>query len=136
MMASNIQRLLQILDAAYTKALEDAGITTRQYAAMTAINTLARPSQANVVDATGIDRSTLADIVRRLEKNGHVARKRTKEDARTNELKLTPDGASLLKRASRVVKNVESDFAKQNGFTKINDLVVELLERLQTEAAS
>ncbi len=39
-------------------------------------------SQTDIVNLTGIDRSTLADIVRRLVKKGLLQRRRTKQDAR------------------------------------------------------
>ena len=49
-------------------------------------------SQTELVKITGIDRSTLADLVARLMAQGYVQRRRTKEDARTNSVRLTPHG--------------------------------------------
>ena len=46
---------------------------------------------------TGIDRSTLADLVARLMAQGYLQRRRTKEDARANAIRLTPVGKKILK---------------------------------------
>ena len=51
------------------------------------------------MDRTGIDRSTLADIVARLLARGLIQRKRAKEDGRAYAIKLTPQGARSLREA-------------------------------------
>ena len=53
-------------------------------------------SQTELVDKTGIDRSTLADLVARLLKKGLLQRKRTKEDARANSIRLSAAGRRAL----------------------------------------
>lgn len=71
-----------------------------------------RPSQTELVTVTGIDRSTLADIIRRLLQRGLLERRRTKEDARAYAIKLTSTGelelANALKIAGRVNTVVKS----------------------------
>lgn len=52
-----------------------------------------------MVERTGIDRSTLADIVARLLRRGLLQRRRTKEDARAYAVKLSPQGARALREA-------------------------------------
>lgn len=59
---------------------------------MAAIADSKLPSQTDLVHVTGVDRSTLADIVRRLVQRGYVHRKRTKHDARAYQLTLTERG--------------------------------------------
>ena len=49
-------------------------------------------SQTDLVERTGVDRSTLADIVRRMLKKGLLQRRRTKDDARAYAVKLTEEG--------------------------------------------
>jgi DNA-binding MarR family transcriptional regulator len=53
-------------------------------------------SQTVLVAQTGVDRSTLADIVRRLVDKRLLQRKRTKEDARMYAVRITPKGQSVL----------------------------------------
>lgn len=71
-------------------------LTPRQYAVMAAIAGAKLPSQTDLVAITGIDRSTLADIARRLVQRGLVHRKRTKHDARAYQLVLTETGRAKL----------------------------------------
>jgi DNA-binding MarR family transcriptional regulator len=64
-------------------------------------------SQTGLVDRTGIDRSTLADIVRRMQRKGLLQRRRTKEDARAYAVKLTDEGRRLLRVAEPLAKRVD-----------------------------
>jgi DNA-binding MarR family transcriptional regulator len=73
-------------------------ITPRQFAILMAIETDPGISQTGLVDKTGIDRSTLADIVRRMLDKGLVQRERTAEDARAYAVKLTRKGTNMLKK--------------------------------------
>ena len=64
-------------------------------------------SQTGLVDRTGIDRSTLADIVRRMQRKGLLQRRRTREDARAYAVKLTDEGRRLLRVAEPLGKRVD-----------------------------
>jgi len=75
------------------------GLTARQIAVLEAIYEHGdKPNQTQICQMTGIDRSTLADIVRRLviEKK-YLRRNRTKDDMRAYALQLTADGEAALK---------------------------------------
>lgn len=76
-----------------------SGMTCRQYILLSAIAAHSGSSQTAFGRATGIDRSTLADIVRRLVKQGLVARRRTKEDTRAYAVTLTQKGKEALAEA-------------------------------------
>jgi DNA-binding MarR family transcriptional regulator len=83
------------------------GLTPRQY---TVIRTIAENegiSQTGLVDRTGIDRSTLADLIRRLQKKGLIQRRRTKQDARAYAVKLTESGWNALKAAEPGAERVD-----------------------------
>jgi DNA-binding MarR family transcriptional regulator len=56
-------------------------------------------SQTDLVKVTGIDRSTLADLVARLLAQGYLQRRRTKDDGRTNAIRITAIGKKILKSA-------------------------------------
>ena len=56
-------------------------------------------SQTALVKMTGIDRSTLADLVARLLAQGYLQRRRTKDDGRTNSVRITSAGKRMLKLA-------------------------------------
>ena len=71
-------------------------LTPRQYAVLVSVAEHEGLSQTGLVDRTGIDRSTLADIIRRMLRKGLLQRKRTKEDARAYSVRLTEEGRQLL----------------------------------------
>ena len=74
-------------------------LTPRQYAVLLDRSLNEGLSQTDLVENTGIDRSTLADIVRRMLKKGLLQRRRTKEDARAYAVKLTDEGWRALRAA-------------------------------------
>ncbi len=82
-------------------------LTPRQYAILLTVAQNEGLSQTHLVDKTGIDRSTLADIVRRLLKKGLLQRRRTKDDARAYAVKLTDEGARVLKAAEPMARKVD-----------------------------
>ena len=55
-------------------------------------------SQTDLVRLTGIDRSTLADVVQRLLRRGIIQRERTMQDGRTYAVSLSRKGASCSMR--------------------------------------
>ena len=75
------------------------GLTPRQLAVMMVIGDKEGLNQTELVDRTGIDRSTMADLVARLTRRGLIQRRRTKEDARAYAIKLSPQGAKTLREA-------------------------------------
>jgi len=92
-------------------------------------------SQTGIVDRTGIDRSTLTEIMRRLQKKGLMQRRRTKEDARAYAVKLTDEGRRVLGRVEPLAKRVDDRIldalpAKQRDqFMRALALIVGTLER-------
>ncbi len=82
-------------------------LTPRQYAVLVTVSQNEGLSQTDLVDRTGIDRSTLADIVRRMLKKGLLLRRRTKEDARAYAVKLSEEGWRVLKSAEPMAKRVD-----------------------------
>jgi DNA-binding MarR family transcriptional regulator len=97
-------------------------------------------SQTGLVDATGIDRSTLADVVRRLTTRGWLVRKRTKHDARMYAVRLTAKGKAALdlarpaaKRADEVVLSTLNSKQRQD-FLQTLTQVIEGMDKL-AEAA-
>jgi DNA-binding MarR family transcriptional regulator len=76
-----------------------SGLTPRQFAVLTIVAEEEGLTQTDLVDRTGIDRSTLADIVGRLLGRGLIQRRRAKDDARAYAIKLTPQGSKSLRDA-------------------------------------
>jgi DNA-binding MarR family transcriptional regulator len=87
--------------------IDEAELTPRQYAVLHTVSLNEGLSQTQLVEKTGIDRSTLADVVRRMLKKGLLQRRRTREDARAYAVKLTEDGMRALKSADPIAKRVD-----------------------------
>jgi len=80
----------------FTEEVVAGNLTPRQFAILLTISKEEGLSQTDMVDRTGIDRSTLADIIRRMLKKGFIRRRRTKHDARVYSVKLTDEGRAAL----------------------------------------
>lgn len=68
------------------------------------------PSQTDLVNRTGTDRSTMAQIIVGLKKKGLIGRLRKREDARAYAIRLTTEGTKMLAAARPVVELVEESF--------------------------
>ncbi|TCS18365.1 MarR family winged helix-turn-helix transcriptional regulator [Caulobacter sp. BK020] len=91
-----LHRVLQLALDIYAEESGAGGITQRQYAVLAAVAENEGVTQTGLVRATGIDRSTLADMVARMITKGHLERQRSDQDARANTVSLTPAGAAVL----------------------------------------
>jgi DNA-binding MarR family transcriptional regulator len=87
-----LQRALDI----YVEEFGETGITQRQYAVLAAADEREGATQADLVRITGIDRSTLADMARRMIGKGLLERERSNVDARANAVRLTEEGRLAL----------------------------------------
>ena len=91
----------------FQNELSEGGLTPRQFAVLLTVSQNEGLSQTNLVERTGIDRSTLADIIRRMIKKGLLQRRRTKEDARAYAVRLTDEGNRVLKMADPLARKVD-----------------------------
>jgi hypothetical protein len=66
----------------FSSEARTSGLTPRQFAVLMVVADEEGLTQTDLVERTGIDRSTLADIVARLLGRGLIQRRRAKEDAR------------------------------------------------------
>jgi DNA-binding MarR family transcriptional regulator len=108
-MSSTLEKLHLGLQAARAM-LPDDGLTLTQASILRAIrDSKEPPSQTDIVTATGIDRSTLADVMRRLIATKLATRKRDKNDARAYVVEITAEGARQLKAFESAEKKVEKD---------------------------
>ena len=80
----------------FGEEMSKQGLTPRQYAVLVSVSENEGVSQTTLVESTGIDRSTLADIVRRMIKKGLLERRRTREDARAYAVRLSQEGRQKL----------------------------------------
>ena len=107
-----LHRAGQVADELFTEEMAGSDLTPRQFAVLLVLQRLETASQTDIVNETGIDRSTLADIVKRLVNRGLIARRRSKSDARAYAVRLTPTGRDALKSAQPASERVESRILK------------------------
>lgn len=81
--------------------------SARQYIVLVALSLNPGMSQKAIVDETGIDRSTVADLVRRIVGKGLVSAKRDRKDRRAKNLTLTTKGEAELVRLKKTAARVE-----------------------------
>jgi DNA-binding MarR family transcriptional regulator len=102
-----LHRAGQCASDVFQNEMGDEDLTPRQYAILVAVSQNEGLSQTHLVEKTGVDRSTLADIVRRMLKKGLLQRRRTKDDARAYAVKLTDEGWRILKATDSRARRVD-----------------------------
>jgi DNA-binding MarR family transcriptional regulator len=103
-----LHRASQCADDHFARAVNGLGITARQYVVMSIVNAIKDPSQTTICEQSGIDRSTLADIVARLVSRGLLTRKRSRLDGRKYSVRLTEAGRACLSAAEPAAARVEA----------------------------
>jgi DNA-binding MarR family transcriptional regulator len=94
-----LHRAQQFAAERFSAATGGVEITQRQFAVLSALSELDGQTQTQLVQRTGIDRSTLAELVSRMATRGLVAREKAPGDARANAILLTDEGRALYKTA-------------------------------------
>lgn len=124
-----MHRALQLALDIYSEELSSDGPTQRQFAVMEAVSVKEGLTQTDLVKATGIDRSTLADLVARMTTKGLLTRERSTLDARAKAVRLSAEGQALLDAARPKVEAADRRImallpkGKRDGFL---DLLSEL----------
>ncbi|MGE0024243.1 MAG: MarR family winged helix-turn-helix transcriptional regulator [Hyphomicrobium sp.] len=119
-------RAVQVVTEIYQAEMSSYDLTARQYAVLFALAHSEGMSQSKLVDATGIDRSTMADIVRRMLKKGIIQRKRDKDDARAYEVKITDEGVRLFKAVTPIVRRIEDKLMSQLNGKRADEFIANL----------
>ena len=91
-----IRRLQQIAVAAFLQESEAFGLTPVQFAALQAVAAQPRVDQRTLSGLVGLDTSTVAGVVDRLEARGLLQRQASTEDRRVRLLVATDQGQRLL----------------------------------------
>jgi len=116
----SLRRVGQAADIAFEREASKAGITARQAVVINHIRDNPGDTQHSLTTATSIDRSTLSDIVRRLETNGITKRVKDKSDSRKWQVSLTAKGAKLADSIDQIAASVTKEVlatAKSLGVT-------------------
>lgn len=100
-LAHMLHRATQLAELQLSKSLavQEAGLTARQFVVLSAVSRQNGVNQVALTRETGIDRSTLGAIVQRLARRGWLTRRRRKDDARANAIRITQPGLEMLSKA-------------------------------------
>jgi DNA-binding MarR family transcriptional regulator len=92
----------------FTEELGPHRVTPRQFALLVTVYQRPGLTQTDLVGATGIDRSTVGDMLDRLVRRGLIKRKRSGKDQRANTLHILPPGIETLRSAITFVDRVQA----------------------------
>jgi DNA-binding MarR family transcriptional regulator len=100
------RRLYQAYLSAWTRKV-DATLTGPQFAVLTAVDNYPGVDQGSLASSVALDRSTMADIVRRLEDRGLISRRTAENDGRRKLLHLTEAGVTTLREVNTRARELD-----------------------------
>ena len=92
----------------FTDEVGEDGPNPRQFAVLISVFQNPGMSQTALVEASGIDRSTLTEVLRRMIERGVISKSRTPADQRANALYLTEDGNTMLEMALQAAERAQA----------------------------
>jgi DNA-binding MarR family transcriptional regulator len=102
------RRMQQIAVAIFVEECKAFDLTPVQYAALVAIQTHPGIDATRLSAVIAFDRSTLGNVIERLEVKGYIARRPAREDKRVKLLYLTRSGAALLRKVMPSVDRAQA----------------------------
>ncbi len=102
-----LRRGVQLANDLFMRELGQSELTKQQFTVLAAVEQNEGVSQTDLVGVTGIDRSTLAEMIRRMIDRGLLARQRTETDQRANAVHLGANGRKALRSARSASERVE-----------------------------
>ena len=130
-----LHRALQVSLDIYAEEFGDDPLTQRQYAVLAAVEAQEGLTQTDLVRATGIDRSTQADMAARMIAKGLLARERSTADARANAVRLTEAGRAALTAAKPRMAAADARVLGLIGGSKREAFVAQLRQLVQAGEA-
>lgn len=114
------------MNSCYRPLLDRIGLTYSQYTVMLVLWETDQVALRDLGELLHLDSGTLSPLLKRLEKQGFVTRRRDSEDERVLRVSLTDEGRDLREQAKKVQAEVE----KMTGLNR-HDLVT-LRDRLNS----
>lgn len=135
-----LRRAEQFAAEIFLRAEAPDSITLRQSVLLAAIAEADGASQSNLVSATGVDRSTLAEMMARMEQKGFITRSAAEDDGRAKSVSLTSEGRRRLEGALPAMREVDKALlaalpVNRRGSFKATLLTLAEAADLQHEAA-
>lgn len=111
--------------------MEPAGISPREWAALSCLDEQPGRSQREVADLLGVDRTTMVALVDQLQAKGLVTRHSQSDDRRKNAVALTAAGRDARRRGAGILDDCERTFLAVLGGTGADQLKNALYEVLK-----
>ncbi len=102
-----LRRCVQYANDLFSRESGAGDLTKQQFTVLAAVESHEGVSQTELVSITGIDRSTLAEMIRRMIEKGLLDRERTEADARANSVRIGASGRKALRAARTANERVE-----------------------------
>jgi DNA-binding MarR family transcriptional regulator len=102
-----LRRCVQYANDLFSREPGASDLTKQQFTVLAAVEQNEGISQTDLVGITGIDRSTLAEMIRRMIEKGLLDRERTESDQRANAVRMAPGGRKALRSARTASDRVE-----------------------------
>ena len=102
-----LRRCVQYANDLFSQEPGASDLTKQQFTVLAAVEQNEGMSQTELVNITGIDRSTLAEMIRRMIEKGLLDRERTETDQRANAVRIAPGGRKALRSARTASERVE-----------------------------
>jgi DNA-binding MarR family transcriptional regulator len=102
-----LHRVRQCAGELFQSEMAGINLTARQYVVLVAAAHQDGSSQQDIIDSTGIDRSTVSQVVQTMIRKGLLKRRRTREDARAYAITLTQYGRDVLKASEPIVGRID-----------------------------
>jgi MarR family transcriptional regulator, lower aerobic nicotinate degradation pathway regulator len=102
-----IRRLHQISTAIFAEECAEFDLTPVQYAALEAIKTNPDVDATRLSSLIAFDRSTIGDVLERMESKGWILRAPSPTDRRIKLVRLTHQGTRLLREVEPAVRRVQ-----------------------------
>ena len=102
-----IRRAQQIAVALFMEECGESGITPVQYACLKALKESPGVDATRLSAIIAFDRSTIGNVLERLERKGLIQRFASSEDKRIKLLKLDPSGGALLRKLEAAVSRTQ-----------------------------
>ena len=99
-----IRRLHQIHSALFTKETEGFNITPVQYSVLTALAEHGEMDQMTLAHEIGLERTSVGEVLRRLEQRGLVERRQSPQDGRVRLTRATRAGCDHVQQMTAAVQ--------------------------------
>jgi DNA-binding MarR family transcriptional regulator len=124
-----IRRAHQVSTAYFAKECGRFDLTSVQFAALFVLRAAGELDATRLSELIAFDRSTIGDVVERLETKGWITRNDSADDKRIKLIRLTSEGAQLVKAVKDAVKRVQNHLLEKFS-PRERAMLIKLLRKL------